>query len=124
YIADIYNLDKTLIKKEIMKLAECPLGIIFKKHVSIELRSDKDIIAKFIHSELITKYEFIIEKFDKDYTWVIFKDLPVGKYILEVSVDAKKDHDVFIVGTKVEEELTDKNVRKLGDDKVEFHFEV
>ncbi len=124
HIADIYNLDKTLVKKDIIELEEHPLGIIFKKHISMELRCDEDIIAKFIHAELITKYEFIIEEFGEDYVWIIFKDLPVGKYTLEVSEGAEKDHNVFIVGTKVEEELTDKNVMKMDEDKIEFYFEV
>ncbi len=124
YIAEIYDLDKIPVKKDIIELEERPLGIIFKKHVSIELKRDDEIIAKFIYSELITKYEFIIEEFGKDYMWIVFRDLPAGKYTLELSTDAKRDHDIFIVGTKVEEELTDKNVKKLEGDGIQFYFEI
>ena len=124
YIADIYNLDRLLIKKEIIELEERPLGIVFKKHISLELRSDENIVARFMHAELITKYEFIIEEFDKNYVWVIFRDLPIGKYVLEIFVEDEEGYNIFVVGTRVEEELTYENVKKLDTGRIEFYFEI
>lgn len=124
HIADIYNLDRLLVKKDIIELEERPLGIIFKKHVNLELRDNKGTVAKFMHAEFVTEHEFILEEFGKDYIWVIFRDLPIGKYVLEIFVGEKDDYNIFVVGTKVEEELTDENVRKLDKDRIEFYFEI
>lgn len=124
HIADIYNLDRLLIKKDIIELKEHPLGIIFKKYVNLELKSDEGIIARYMYTELTTKYEFIIEEFDKDYVWIIFKNLPVGKYVLEILVGDTGDYNIFVVGTRVEKELTHENVRKLAKDRIKFYFEI
>ncbi len=124
HIADIYNLDRLLVKKDIIELEERPLGIIFKKHVNFELRDSKGTVARFMHAKFVTEHESILEEFGRDYIWIIFKDLPVDKYVLEIFVGDEDDYNIFVVGTKVEEELTDKNVRKLDGDRIEFYFEI
>ena len=67
YIADIYNLDKTLVKKDTMEPEGYPLGIIFKKHIGMVLKSKKDVIGRFIHTGFVTEHEFIMEEFGEDY---------------------------------------------------------
>ena len=124
YIADIYNLDKTLVKKDTMEPEGYPLGIIFKKHIGMVLRSKKDVIGRFIHTGFVTEHEFIMEEFGEDYIWIMLKDVPSDKYILEVFAEDKIGYDIFVIGTKVAEELTDENVRMLDKNKIEFYFEV
>lgn len=124
YIANIYGLDESLIKKEIIEPEGYPLGIIFKRHIGMALKDEKGIVGRFTHTEFVTEHEFIIEEFGKDYIWVIFRNIPSGKYALEVLAEDKADYNIFVIGTKVEEELTDENVRKLDEDKIEFYFEI
>lgn len=124
YIANIYNLDKSLIKKDIVETKEYPLGIIFKKHMNMVLKNEKDIIGKFTNGKFITEYEFILEEFGKDYLWVMLKAMPGGECVLEVSIEDEEDYNVFIIGNKVEEELTYKNVLKKDKNRVEFPFKV
>ncbi len=124
YIADIYNLDKTLVKKDAVEVEGYPLGIVFKKHVGMVLKSEKDTIGRFIHTKFVTDYEFIMEEFGEDYIWIMLKDVPSDKYVLEVFAEEEIGYDIFVIGTKVAEELTDENVRKLDENKIEFYFEV
>ncbi|HZJ76580.1 MAG TPA: hypothetical protein VFC70_02615 [Oscillospiraceae bacterium] len=124
YIADIYNLDKTLVRKDTIELEGYPLGIIFKKHVGMVLKSEKDIIGRFIHMGFVTEHEFIMEEFGEDYIWIMLKDVPSDKYVLEVFAEEEIGYDIFVIGTKVAEELTDENVRRLDKNKIEFYFEV
>lgn len=124
YIANIYGIEEPLIEKEIVEPEGYPLGIIFKKHIGMTLKDRTEIISRFIQTEIVTEYEFIMEEFEKDYIWVMFRNIPTGKYILEILVKDEIDYDIFIIGTKVEEELTAENVRKLDKDRIEFYFEV
>lgn len=124
YIADIYKLDKSPIKKDIVQLKGYPISIIFKKRMSMDLKSDRDIIASFIQGKVTTRYEFIIESFSKDYVWVIFKNLPPGKYVLESPTKIEKDYNIFIMGEKVEKELTYTDIHKMGSDKMKVYFNV
>ena len=124
YIADIYNLDKTLVRKDTIEPEGYPLGIIFKKHVGMVLKSEKDIIGRFIHTGFVTEHEFIMEEFGEDYIWIMLKDVPSDKYVLEVFAEEEIGYDIFVIGTKVAEELTDENVRRLDKNKIEFYFEV
>lgn len=88
------------------------------------LKDRTEIIGRFIQTEIVTEHEFIMEEFGKDYIWVMFRNIPSGKYILEILAKDEIDYDIFVIGTKVEEELTDENVRKLDEDRIEFYFEV
>ena len=88
------------------------------------LKSEKDIIGRFIHTGFVTEHEFIMEEFGEDYIWIMLKDVPSDKYVLEVFAEEEIGYDIFVIGTKVEEELTDENVRRLDKNKIEFYFEV
>lgn len=125
YIADIYNLDKTLIKKDIIEIKGQPLGIIFKSHTNMELRNKEEAVTKFIGGQITTKYEFVVEEFAKDYTWIIFRDLPVGEYVLEIlgedAKEFKEDYSIFVVGTRVEEEV---GLWKMEEGKRAFNFSI
>ena len=124
YIANIYGIKESLIEKKIVEPEGYPLGIIFKKYIDMTLKDRMEIIGRFIQTEIVTEHEFIMEEFGKDYIWVMFRNIPSGKYILEILAKDEIDYDIFVIGTKVEEELTDENVRKLDEDRIEFYFEV
>lgn len=124
YIANIYKIDESLIKLDIIEPKGYPLGIILKKYIHMELKNKKELVGRFVDSKFISKYEFIIEEFGRNYIWIMLKDIPEGEYILEALVDYKKDYDIFLVGRKIEEELTYKNIKKMDNNRIEFYFKV
>lgn len=124
YIADIYNLDRSLFNKGLIEPKEYPLGIILKKYINIELKNERDIIGKFIDGKFITEYEHICQEFGKDYLWIMLRHVPSGEYVLETSGQNKEDHNIFVIGSMIEEELTEKTVQKKETGRMYFSFKV
>lgn len=124
YIADIYNIDPGLIKKVKVELGARPLSIIFREDTDMDLIRNRDTIAKFIGGRLITEEDFIIEGFGGAYKWVIFRDLAPGKYRLQISDKDREEYNIFVVTSKIEEEINQDKVYKMEGRKVGFGFEL
>lgn len=112
YITDIYNLDKSLIDKNMKEPRENPLGIVIKKHVNIHLKNYISTICRSIDGKIITDHDCIFHEFGKDYIWIMFRDIPKGEYILEVLEKYEEDHNIYIIGPNIEKEFIKTNFKK------------
>jgi len=124
HIADIYNLDKSLIGTNIEELKEYPLGIILKKYINIELKNENNIIGKLVDGKFITEYECIYQEFEKDYLWIMLKNICKGQYSLEAYQQYEEDNSIFIIGSLIEEELSIVDSIKMATDTIHFSFKV
>jgi len=124
HIADIYDLDKSLIETNIEELKEYPLGIILKKYINIELRNERDIIGKLVDGKFITEYECVCQEFGKDYFWILLKHIPKGEYILQAYQQYEEDNNIFVIGSLIEEELKIVNLKKAATNTIHFSFKV
>jgi len=106
------------------EVKEYPLCIILKKHMNIHLKNKTNIIGRLIDGKLITEYDCIYQEFEKDYLWIMFKHIPAGEYLLEVIEQYEEDHNIFIIGSMIEEELTRRNLQKNSITSTHFSFKV
>lgn len=124
YIADIYSLEQSPVNINSEEPKEYPLGIIFKKYTNLELKNGSNIIGKSLNGTFITEYDHIYQEFEKDYLWVMLKDIPMGEYRLGVTEEHGDDPNIVIIGPTIEVELTRSNLKKATIDTLHFDFKV